>query len=81
MLGWTEWRKVGTRYGLGLVMVALQTAMDAGILARQPVRPLAHLLLAAMTEACLIVASASDQAAARAEVEGPLVALLEGLRA
>jgi hypothetical protein len=54
--------------------------MDAGALAPQPAEPLAQLLLAAMAEAGLIVATAPDPAIARAQVDGPLLALLEGLR-
>ena len=44
-------------------------------------RPLAHLLLAAMGEAGLMIAQADDPQAERAEVERTLVELIEGLRA
>ena len=81
VLGWREWRDISASHGLGLVAAALQAAMEAGVLTRRPVLPLAHLLLAAMTEAGLMVATAADPAAARAEVEAPLIAVLEGLRA
>ena len=43
-------------------------------------RPLAHLLLGAMTEAAMMIANAADPEAARREAEPPLLALLEGLR-
>jgi len=81
VLGWKEWREIDARYGLGLVRNVLDAAMDAGVLRRQPVEPLAHLLLAAMAEAGLMVGTAPDPTAEREAVEGPLVALLEGLRA
>lgn len=81
VLGWEEWREIDARYGLGLVVGALDGAMDAGVLRRQPVRPLAHLLLGAMTEAAMLIANADDHVAARREVEAPLLSLLEGLRA
>jgi hypothetical protein len=42
--------------------------MDAGEIDPQPVEPLAHVLLAALHEAVLLVARADDQASARAEV-------------
>jgi AcrR family transcriptional regulator len=80
VLGWKEWREVDARYGLGLVIATLEAAMGAGILRPRPVEPLAHLLLAAMAEAGLMVATAPEPAAAREEVEAPLLALLEGLR-
>ena len=54
--------------------------MDAGVLRPRPVRPLAHLLMGAMSEAAMVIVNAGDPAAAREEVEPPLVALLEGLR-
>jgi hypothetical protein len=36
--------------------------------------------MGALAEGALLIANASDHAAARREVEGPLIALLEGLR-
>jgi AcrR family transcriptional regulator len=80
VLGWAEWREIDARYGLGLVMFGLQNAMDRGIFVRRDVRPLAHLMIGAMTEAAMVIANADDHAAARREVEPPLLALLEGLR-
>jgi AcrR family transcriptional regulator len=80
VLGWEEWREIDARYGLGLVEFALRNAMDGGVLRRQEVRPLAHLLLGAMTEAAMVIANAPDRDEARRAVEPALVALLDGLR-
>jgi AcrR family transcriptional regulator len=80
VLGWQEWREIDARYGLGLVSLGLQNAMDRGLLRRREVRPLAHLLLGSITEAAMMIAYAPDHEAARREVEGPLLALLEGLK-
>ncbi len=80
VLGWEEWREIDARYALGLVTFGLRNAMDHGLFREQEVRPLAHLLIGAMTEAGMLIANASDHAAARREVEPPLIALLEGLR-
>ncbi|HEX6117578.1 MAG TPA: helix-turn-helix domain-containing protein [Solirubrobacterales bacterium] len=79
VLGWTEWREIDERYGLGLVTAALELGMEAGALRRRPVKPLAHLLLGAMGEAGMVIANADDAAAARREVEPALLGLLEGL--
>ena len=79
VLGWREWREISERYGMGLVSFGLQNAIDRGVLAPRPVRPLAHLLMGAMSEAAMVIVNADDPAAARAEVEPPLIALLEGL--
>jgi len=75
VLGWERWREIGMRHGLGLVEAALQAAMDAGLLAPQPVRPLAHVLIGAVDEAALYVATAEDRPVARAEVGAVLDAL------
>ena len=79
VLGWAEWREIDARYGLGLASAALQGAMDAGRIERRPVRPLASLFVAALGEAGILVATAADPAAARADVEEALEALIDGL--
>jgi AcrR family transcriptional regulator len=80
VLGWEEWREIDARHGLGILIAGLEGGMDAGVLRRQPVRPLAHLLLGAMGEAGMAIANAADPAAARAEIEPALLSLLQGLR-
>ncbi|HEY1274486.1 MAG TPA: TetR/AcrR family transcriptional regulator [Thermoleophilaceae bacterium] len=81
VLGWREWREIDAKYGLGLVAGALEHGMESGVLRRAEVRPLAHLLLGALTEAAMMISGAEDPGAVRREVEGPVLALLEGLRA
>jgi AcrR family transcriptional regulator len=80
VLGWAEWREIDERYGLGLITAGLDNAMAAGALRRQEIRPLAHLLLASLVEAAMLIANAPDPKAAREQLEGPLLTLLEGLR-
>ena len=80
VLGWAEWREIDEKHGMGLVMAALQGGMDAGVLREQPVKPLAHLLLAAIGESGMLIANADDPKATRDEVEPALLALLDGLR-
>jgi AcrR family transcriptional regulator len=81
VLGWKEWREVDERYGMALVSGSLEHAMDAGVLRRQELRPLSHLVLAALGEAAFLIANSDDPEAGRREVEPSLLALLEGLRA
>jgi hypothetical protein len=81
VLGWAEWREVDAQHWLGVVRMALTEAIDSGLLRPREPEPLAHMLLGAMVEASMMIANAADPAAARAEVEAPLLALLEGLRA
>jgi AcrR family transcriptional regulator len=80
VLGWDEWREIGHRYALGEAMGLLEAAMEAGDLARQPVRPLAHVVVGALDEAALYVARAEDRPRARAEMTSVLERLIAGLR-
>ncbi|WP_030174447.1 TetR/AcrR family transcriptional regulator [Spirillospora albida] len=81
VLGWQRWREIGERHGLGTIQAALQAAIDADVLPRQPVRPLAHLLLGALDEAALAVARAADPPTAREEMLTALERLLFGAAA
>jgi len=80
VLGWEEWREIDARYGLGLIEAGLAQAMESGALPRQPVKPLAHMLLGALTEAAMLIATAEEPAVVRAEVGESVDRLLEGLR-
>jgi AcrR family transcriptional regulator len=79
VLGTERAREIGLRHSVGLVEAALQAAVDVGQLAPQPVRGLAHVLIGAVDEAALYVATADDQVAARAEVGAVLDRLLQTL--
>jgi AcrR family transcriptional regulator len=80
VLGWEEWRAIGERFGLGTTMALLEAAMDEGAIARQPTRPLAHVMIGALDEAALYVARSADRTTARSEMDGVLGRLLTGLR-
>jgi AcrR family transcriptional regulator len=80
VLGWEEWRRIDEQHALRLILLGLEGAMEAGALRRQPVRPLAQLMLGTMGEAGLVIANASDPEATRTEIETALLAWLEGLR-
>ena len=58
---------------------ALEHVMDAGMVEHQPVLPLAHLLLAALNEAAMLVANAEDPVATRAQVGQTVERLLTRL--
>jgi AcrR family transcriptional regulator len=79
VLGWEEWREIDVRYGLGLTEAVLTAAIESGRIAEQPVRPLAHLLVAAVGEAAIMVATAEDPKQARDDVQPAMRALLHGL--
>jgi AcrR family transcriptional regulator len=80
VLGWDAWREVEARYGLGLIKLALENLVEAGVIERQPVDPLAHAILGTLTEAGLYVARADDVVSARVQMGAVLRRMLEGLR-
>ena len=80
VLGWDEMHELEMKYGLGLMRLALGNAMDEGIVERQPVDPLAQMLLGALTEAGLAIARAADPVLARAQYGAAAARLLDGLR-
>jgi AcrR family transcriptional regulator len=79
VLGWDRWREIAAEHGLGLIEATLKVAIEAGAIAEQPVRPLAHVLMGALDEAAMLVARAEDPELMRAEVGRTLDALLAGL--
>lgn len=81
VLGWDRWREIAAEHGLGLIEASLQAAIDAGAIAPQPVRPLAHVLMGALDEAAMLVARADDPERMRAEVGRTLDTLLGALSA
>jgi AcrR family transcriptional regulator len=81
VLGWQEWREIDNRHGLGLTRAALEGAVAAGVLRPIAVDAMAHLLVAALSEAAFVIAHAAQPRKARAEVEKALLQLVEGLRA
>ena len=81
VLGWKEWREIDNRHGLGLTRAALEGAVATGVLRPIAVEPMAHLFVAALSEAAFVIAYADRPRKARAEVEQALLQLVEGLRA
>jgi AcrR family transcriptional regulator len=80
VLGWDEVRAIENRYGATALRGALRKAMHAGVIERQPLRPLALLLSGALGEGCLYIAGAPDQAAARSEVGTLITRMLSAFR-
>src|SRR5919109_372618 len=80
VLGLAAWREIEAKYGFALVQAGLQSLIDASYMEPQPVEPLAHLLLGALTEGGLMIARADDREAARREVGEGLDRIMQGLR-
>jgi AcrR family transcriptional regulator len=81
VLGWAHWREVCQRHVFGLVQALLENGIELGRIRKQPVPPLAHVLMGASDEAALYVAEAPDHAQARAEMIDVLGQLIAGVTA
>lgn len=79
VLGWAGFRDVAQRYSLGMTEQLITEAIRAGQLARQPVRPLAHVLIGALDEAAMFIATADDPRRARREIGQVLRRLIDGM--
>jgi AcrR family transcriptional regulator len=80
VLGWERWREIDAQHFGGKIPRALAAAMDAGLIARQPIEPLARLLLGAVTEAAVACAGRSDILKAGGEYSRAFKSLIEALR-
>jgi AcrR family transcriptional regulator len=80
VLGADEVRAIENRYGVVALRGALRKAMHAGVLERQPLRPLALLLIGALSEGCFYIADESDPAAAQIEVADLITRMLSAFR-
>jgi hypothetical protein len=79
VLGWQRWREIDEEYAFGLTKHALQAAMSSGAIRQQNVDLLAHMTLAMLGEAAMLIARAPDPAAARAEAGGTINRLIDAL--
>jgi len=81
VLGWQTWRQLEGRYGVGAIHRLLERAVLDGALPAQPLTVLAHVLLAAVDEAALLIANSPEPVAAREEGLAAISLLLAGLGA
>jgi AcrR family transcriptional regulator len=80
VLAWEDVRAIENRFGAVALRGALRKAMHAGVFESQPLRPLALLLLGALSEGCLYIAESDDPRAARTEVGSLIAEILSGFR-
>jgi AcrR family transcriptional regulator len=80
LFGWQEWREHAEMHMLGLIRLAIQVLIDAGLIARQPIELLAPMFFSVLNEAAMLIGLAEDRAVARREVGETVHRLLEGLR-
>ncbi len=80
VLGWERWREIDEAHFGGGIPRSLAGAMERGLIARQPVEPLARLLLGAVTEAAMACAGRQDLKAAADSYAEAMASLIEALR-
>lgn len=79
VLGWKRWREIDEEYAFGLTKHALQQAADAGAIRGENVEITAHLAMAMLSEAAMLVAQADDKQKARAEAGGAVDRMIAAL--
>jgi AcrR family transcriptional regulator len=79
VLGWEQWRNMDEGRTLGAMREMLQAVSDIGRLPGDLVGPFAHMILAALDEAALVVARAADAHIAVAEERQAVEQFLERL--
>lgn len=80
VLGWSEWRAMDESASARHLTDILADLVQGGVIADQPVAPLARLLSGAMNEAVLWLASDTANVSDVASTHASLDALLDGLR-
>jgi AcrR family transcriptional regulator len=81
VLGWQKWREIEGRHGFGLLKAGLNAAVKARGLKRAPVEILAHMLLAALIEAALVIVRSEDPAAAARSSKSAVDRLIDSILA
>ncbi len=80
VLGWQKWQERNARYTLANVEAGLVALLEQGVLAPQPISPLAVLLMGLSNQAVAAIAGAPDPVRARRDIGAALRRLLDGLR-
>jgi AcrR family transcriptional regulator len=80
VLGWERWRAVDAEHFGAMMPATLETAMRQGLIAEQPIEPLARLLLGAATEAAAACAASATPVETGRAHAAAFRSLLEALR-
>lgn len=79
VVGWTRWRQIDEQHVLGGMRASLRRVAEAGRLPAHEVDLLAHMVLAAVNEAALMIAQADDPQAALVLGQSTIDTLLDRL--
>ena len=81
VLGEQGWSDISSEYNMGLVLQLITLGIELGRIRPQPVVPLARILLGALREAAVYIASAPDPVGARDQVGAVLNGIIESVAA
>ncbi len=79
VLGWQRWREIDEQGALGWIRAAVAYAAEAGSIDPRHVDTFAHIVLAAINEAAMMIARADDRAEALAAGESAVAEFLDRL--
>jgi AcrR family transcriptional regulator len=80
VLGWQRWQERNARYTIANIEAGLVRLLEHGVLAPQPVAPLAVLLMGLSNQAVAAIAGAENPLQARQDIGAAVRRLVEGLR-
>src|SRR5262245_8144729 len=78
VMGWHRWRQLDTRYGLGMMLRAIDGAITQGRMRALSREMVAYVLLSAMIEASMLIANSPHKSSARSEAEAVIERLIDG---
>lgn len=79
VVGWARWRQIDEDHSFGLVKAGLRAAAKRGLFPAKLIEPTGHILLAALNELALLIATSDHPVRAEREALQALDRLLERL--
>lgn len=80
VMGFGDWWRCEEQYSLGLIASMMEKLMDAGVIERLPIDPLARTISGALAGAATAMGVAPDPARVREEFELVISRMMQGLR-
>jgi AcrR family transcriptional regulator len=79
VVGWVRWRQIDEAHSFGVVKAGLRAAAKRGMIPDEMIEPVGHILLAALNELALVIATSRDSKRAEHEAIAAFDLLLRRL--
>jgi AcrR family transcriptional regulator len=79
VVGWSRWRELDEQHSLGALRANLRAIAEEGRIPAERVDFFAHMIIASVTEAALVIVRADDQRAAHEQAAAAVDAMIDGL--